>query len=152
MSPNRERSLDERSYFYRNPLLLQMHQQEIRLRATVEAIRDSHLRQLEAMEKHRTFIENFYDSHQFQEAIRDCIGVDSTRSRVLSGGRTAIYSYLQGLGIDTGIDESVNDLDALFRFRGIFDQWYVKKIDSFKESFDQAIGKIFELQNNPDNT
>lgn len=143
--PNNKRHSNDMAYFHRNPLLLQMHQQEVRLRATIEAIRDSHIKQLSAMEDQKKFIETFFQNDVIQNAIEDFLAQHRSEDEI-DRAADVIKGYLLGLGITLEDTNSFNGPKGLFRLRGVFDRWHVEKIESLKESFDKALEKIFELQ------
>jgi hypothetical protein len=143
--PNNKRRSNDMAYFHRNPLILQMHQQEVRLRATIEAIRDSHIKQLSAMEDQKKFIETFFQNKVIADATQEFLHQHYAKDQI-DRAVNVIKGYLLGLGITFENTDSFDGLAGLFKLRGMFDKWHVEKIESLKESFDKALEKIFELQ------
>jgi hypothetical protein len=121
---------DHRRHFFQSPLMMRMYQQEVRLRASLEAIRDAHIKQLEAMELQRDFI---------VRAAQD--GVNGHDKLPMVEG------YLTGLGLDFDTDKIGHTQGKIYLLMGVYDRWFLEKIESLKSDFDEAIREFAEQAN-----
>lgn len=122
----------------KSDISLHIDQQAPQVKAAIEAIRDSYKDRLDAIKEHKASFDQIYTS---------VFGpTDACVPYGINQGRLMIISYLNGIGLGPSIDlkDTTDDLEVIFKLKGIFNSWYVKEVASLQKSLNEDLNKLID--------
>ncbi len=119
--------------------------EEFKTKIMTGVIQNEYDEQLAAIKRDKDFIEAVFKDEQFVKSLNlAMLHVSGEYGNHMKTMKSAIESYLKGLGIDSKIDNETSDINAIFKLRGIFDKWYVEQVKVLSEKFKENLKKLSE--------